>query len=70
MRLSDRDEARLAALTPSGCVRTPGWRYDWQAFVLRSPLRRALGGHGCGTIVADLALREDRLDLTDARLVR
>jgi hypothetical protein len=68
MHPSTSDQIKLDAATPPGCARTAAWRYDWESFTLRAPLRHALGGAGCGTIVADLAVRRDRLALTRARL--
>jgi hypothetical protein len=70
LQRSAADQARLDAATPPGCGETQDWRYDWQAFVLRAPLKTDLGGGDCGTVVADLAIQHDRLALTDARLVR
>ncbi|HLK24979.1 MAG TPA: hypothetical protein VKT30_10000 [Caulobacteraceae bacterium] len=70
MRLSDADTAKLDAATPDGCRRAWTWRYDWKALELRAPLRPELGGHPCGAIVADLALRDDKLALAGARRVR
>jgi hypothetical protein len=68
MRLSFSDQGKLAVATPAGCARTSAWRYDWTSFTLRAPLQRALGGGDCGTIVAGLAIRRDRLALTSVRL--
>ncbi|HXQ12183.1 MAG TPA: hypothetical protein VN805_14405 [Caulobacteraceae bacterium] len=70
MRPSFSDQGKLAAATPAGCARTSAWRYDWTSFTLRAPVRRMLGGADCGTIVAALSVRRDRLTLTGARLTR
>jgi hypothetical protein len=70
MRPSLADQGELAAATPAGCARTSAWRYDWTSFTLRTPLRRVLGGADCGTIVAGLTVRHDRLALTSVRLTR
>jgi hypothetical protein len=70
MRPSLSDQGKLASAAPAGCVRTPAWRYDWTSFTLRAPLQRALGGADCGTIVAGLTIRRDRLALTSVRLTR
>lgn len=67
---SAADQARLDAATPPGCTQSPDWRYDWTAFNLRAPLRAELGDRDCGTVVADIAIHHDRLDLADAHLVR
>jgi hypothetical protein len=64
------DKAKLEAATPQGCATTAAWRFDWRAFVLRAPLRRAIGGTDCGTVVADLTVRRDHVALTDAHLIR
>jgi hypothetical protein len=64
------DQARLDAATPTGCGQTQGWAYDWGAFTLRAPLKTDLIGADCGTIVADLEIRHDKLSLANARLVR
>jgi hypothetical protein len=68
MRPSLSDQLKLDAATPAGCARTAAWRYDWASFTLRAPMRHDLGGADCGTIVADLAVRRDRVTLTSARL--
>ncbi|HXQ48129.1 MAG TPA: hypothetical protein VN806_16045 [Caulobacteraceae bacterium] len=68
MHPSTSDRLKLDAATPAGCARTPAWRYDWASFTLRAPLRRDLGGADCGTVVADLDVKRDRLTVTHARL--
>jgi hypothetical protein len=70
MHPSFSDQSRLAAAAPAGCARTQTWRYDWASFTLRAPMRRVLGGADCGTIVAGLSVRRDRLALTSVRLTR
>jgi hypothetical protein len=70
MGRSPSDEDKLSAATPAGCAPTDAWRYDWVAFTLREPLRTDLTHDDCGVIVAGLAVRKDKVGLTEAKLVR
>ena len=67
---SDADQARLDAATPAACSQMSSWAFDWRAFTLRMPLKTDLGGGDCGTLVADVDVRNDKLSLTSVRLVR
>ena len=69
LRRSDADQALIAQTAPSDCSPIDDGLYDWDAFQLRIALRSESGG-SCGTLVADVAQRRNRLDLTKAIVVR
>jgi hypothetical protein len=69
LRRTDADRALIARATPAACSPVDDGLYDWTAFQLRMALR-AEGGGPCGTLVADVAPRHGRLNLTKAVVIR
>ena len=70
LRRSADDQAVIDAATPAGCSIGGDGLFDWTAFHVTWPLKTDLTDSPCGTLVAGLLVRGEKLALTDAHVVR
>lgn len=63
---SDADQARLDAVTPSGCEAADEGFYDWTNFWLVLALREPLTHTPCGYLTAELAVSGTKIVITSA----
>jgi hypothetical protein len=69
LRRSPEDITLIRSVTPRGCSIGGDGLFDWTAFQVTWPLRTDLAGASCGALVANLAVRGNRLALTEIKLV-
>jgi hypothetical protein len=67
---SPQDQAMIDAATPRGCAIAGDGLFDWTLFQVAWPLKTDLTGAPCGQLTAGLAVRGDRLALTEVKAQR